>query len=294
MTATDVEPHRRHLTGLAYRMLGSVSEAQDIVQEAFLRWHEADRAGVENPRAFLATTVTRLCLDQLKSARARRETYVGPWLPEPVVDADALTPEDAAEFAQDLSVAFLLALERLSPLERAAFLLHDVFDAEFAEVGKMLGRSEEACRQLAARARRHVRQERRRFAAPPEAVARLFACFEAAVQSGDLARLAGMLTEDAVLLSDGGGKVPAALNPILGAGRVARFILGVARKLGGFSLADARPASINGLPGLVLRPREGELRTAAFEIDGDRIAAIYLVANPEKLRHLRGDPAISQ
>ncbi len=292
MTGAALEPHRRHLAGLAYRMLGSVSEAQDIVQEAFLRWHEADRAGVDNPRAFLSTIVTRLCLDQIKSARARRETYVGAWLPEPVLDPDALTPEDAAELAQDLSVAFLLTLERLSPLERAAFLLHDVFDADFSDVARMLGRSEEACRQLAARARRNVRQDKRRYATPPEAAEKMFASFAAAVQSGDLAQLTGLLTEDAVLLTDGGGKVPAALNPILGADKIARFILGIARKARGFRLADARPAQINGLPGLLLRARDGELRTAAFELAGDRIAAIYLVANPDKLRHLVGAPAL--
>ena len=294
MSAAAVEVYRRHLTGLAYRMLGSVSEAQDIVQEAFLRWHEADRAGVDNPRAFLSTTVTRLCLDHLNSARARRETYVGPWLPEPVLDTAELTPEGAAELAQDLSVAFLLALERLSPLERAAFLLHDVFDADFADVARMIGRSQEACRQLAARARRNVRRERRRFPMPPEDVERLFASFVAAVGGGDLAALAGLLTRDAVLHSDGGGKARAALNLILGADKVARFILGVARKRGGFDLAGAQPVRINGLPGVVLSWPDGAVRTAAFELaDGHdpgeaRIAAIYLVANPDKLRHLAG------
>src|SRR5689334_291915 len=166
--AATFEPHRPMLTGLAYRMLGSIADAEDVVQSAYVRWHNADRAGVENPPAFLRTTVTRLCLDQLESARVRRERYVGPWLPEPLVDrslSDIQT--DANELAADISTALMLTLERLSPIERAAFLLHDVFGVEFAEIARVLGRSEGACRQLASRAREHVRANRPRYRVPP-------------------------------------------------------------------------------------------------------------------------------
>src|SRR5688572_27545507 len=173
MTSTDpsasFEPHRRRLRGLAYRMLGSMAEAEDAVQEAYLRWHGADRAGVENTLAFLMTTTTRICLDVLKSARARREEYVGPWLPDPVIDTAALAPDTQTELAEDLSVALLLALDRLSPLERAAFLLHDVFDHSFAQVADALGRNEAACRQLASRARTRVREARPASAGPARA-----------------------------------------------------------------------------------------------------------------------------
>src|SRR3954454_5899397 len=188
------EAHRGHLLGLAYRMLGSVAEAEDVVQEAYLRWHEANTDGVSDPRAYLARVVTRLGLDHLKSARVRREHYVGPWLPEPVVDADALSAGTASEYADDVTVALLLALERLSPLERAAFLLHDVFDLDFAEVARTLGRSEAACRQLASRARTHLREARPRFTAPPEAGERLAGAFLRAARSGEVTALAQLLT----------------------------------------------------------------------------------------------------
>src|SRR5262245_23666240 len=167
--AASFEPHRRRLIGLAYRMLGSMADAEDAVQETYLRWHEADRDNVENPRAFLMTTTTRICLDSLKSARVRREEYVGPWLPEPVLDTTALAPDSHTELAEDLSIALLLTLDRLSPLERAAFLLHDVFDFSFGEVATALERTQAACRQLAARARAHVREVRPRGAIVPPA-----------------------------------------------------------------------------------------------------------------------------
>jgi RNA polymerase sigma-70 factor, ECF subfamily len=284
MDAAGFEAHRRHLTGLAYRMLGSLAEAEDVVQEAFLRWHAADRAAVANPRAFLAKTVTRLCLDQLKSARARRETYVGPWLPEPVLDEAALAADTNAEFAHDLSVALLLTLERLSPLERAAFLLHDVFDMGYAEVAETLSRSEAACRQLAARAREHVRATRPRYRVSPDEGDRLAAAFRAASQSGDAAALARLLAADAVLYTDGGGRRVAALNPIYGADKISRFVVALAAK---YPPLPARPQRINGLPGFVVPDPEGGAQTVAFAIDGGKIAAIYLVRNPEKLRHVR-------
>src|SRR6186997_237367 len=203
--SASFEPHRRRLRGLAYRMLGSMAEAEDAVQETYLRWHGADRGTVTDPRAFLMTTTSRICLDMLTSARARREEYVGPWLPEPVLDTAALAPDTHTELAEDLSIALLLTLDRLSPLERAAFLLHDVFDFSFSEVANALERSEAACRQLAARARTHVRAARPRGATAQPARsgevdpkhARLISAFAAAIQSGDLRALTQLLAHDA-------------------------------------------------------------------------------------------------
>jgi len=284
-TAAGFEPHRRRLMGLAYRMLGSVSEAEDIVQEAWLRWNGADRAVLREPAAWLSRVVTRLCLDQMKSARARRETYVGPWLPEPVLDAAAVAADAASERADDISVAFLLALERLSPLERAAFLLHDVFDMDFSDVARTLGREAAACRQLAARARAHLKAERARFAVAPGDGERLVQAFLAAAASGDAAAFARLLSEDAALHSDGGGKRLAARNVIAGRDRVARFFLGVARK--GYWLHwRIRPETVNGMPGLLMFDPEGELQTVAFQIADGAISAIYIVRNPDKLKHL--------
>jgi RNA polymerase sigma-70 factor (ECF subfamily) len=284
--AQEFEALRRRLTGLAYRMLGSLAEAEDAVQEAYLRWHAAERSAVADPRAWLSTVVVRICLDQLKSARARRESYVGPWLPEPVLDAEALAVENAGELAHDLSVALMLTLERLTPLERAAFLLHDVFDMDFAGIAAALGRNEAACRQLAARARTHVRAARRRFTPDADEGARLAEAFRHAVESGDMARMTQLLADDAVLYSDGGGKRLAALNPIIGAGRIARFFAGVIKK-GAAQGWKARPARINGLPGFVIAAPNGELQTIAYEITDHRIAAIYAMVNPDKLQRLR-------
>ena len=291
--AATFEPYRRRLLGLAYRMLGSMADAEDAVQETYLRWHAADRSGVNEPRAFLMTTTTRICLDMLTSARARREEYVGPWLPEPIVDTNALAADSQTELAEDLSIALLLTLERLSPLERAAFLLHDVFDFSFAEVAAALGRSEAACRQLAARARAHVRAARPRGATPPArpsgAVdathARLMSAFVDAARSGDLNGLTQILASDVRVVTDGGGKAAAALNVLEGADRAARFLVGATRK-GWRDDFTLRTATINGLPGVIVDAPEGPVQTAAFEIDGDVIRAIYVVRNPEKLRHL--------
>ncbi|HYM02468.1 MAG TPA: sigma-70 family RNA polymerase sigma factor [Stellaceae bacterium] len=279
------EAHRRHLMGLAYRMLGSLAEAEDVVQEAYLRWHGADRADVENPRAFLSKIVTRLCLDQLKSARRRHETYVGPWLPEPVLDDGPLAAETAGEYAHDLSVALLLVLERLSPLERAAFLLHDVFDMEFAEIAQALGRGEAACRQLAARARQHVHEARPRFAASSAEGARLAEAFRLAASSGDAAALARLLAKDATLYTDGGGKRLAALNPIFGSDKIIRFLVGIAKK-GDAAAWHFRSAEINGAPGFVLAAPDGTVQTVSFDISAGRIAAVYMVLNPDKLQRV--------
>lgn len=286
--AAAFELHRRHLTGVAYRMLGTLSEAEDVVQDAYLRWHAADRDKVENPRAYLSRTVTRLCLDLLKSARVRREQYVGPWLPEPVLDGAALTVDAPGELAADLSVALLLALERLSPLERAAFLLHDMFDMDYAEVAKTLDRNEAACRQLAARARAHVRDARPRFPVSQDDGDRITSAFLAAAQSGDASRLADLLAADAVLWSDGGGKKAAALNPLHGADRVARFLAGIAPKGAADILARARPARINGLPGAIGTDEDGSPWVVALDCRDGLVTAIYILRNPDKLRHVTG------
>jgi RNA polymerase sigma-70 factor (ECF subfamily) len=277
------EPHRGHLFAVAYRMLGSVAEAEDVVQDAYLRWSRADRSTVDVPRAYLTRAVTRLCLDRRSSAAARREEYPGTWLPEPLVESDPQAPHALAD---DLSMALLVALERLSPLERAAFLLHDVFDLEFAEVASALERTEEAVRQLAARARAHVRDTRPRYQPSAAEASRLSAAFGAAILNGDVDGLRRLLAEDAILYSDGGGKRSAALNPIYGSDKIARFVEGVTRKKGlQTDPSKARFAWINGLPGFVVQSPDG-IETLALEIEGDRVVTIYIVRNPDKLRHL--------
>jgi RNA polymerase sigma-70 factor (ECF subfamily) len=290
--STTFEPHRRRLLGLAYRMLGSMAEAEDAVQEVYLRWHDTDRDSVGDPRAFLMTTTTRISLDVLKSARVRREEYVGPWLPDPVTDTASLAPDVQTELAEDLSVALLLALDRLSPLERAAFLLHDVFDYSFSQVADALGRNEAACRQLASRARAHVRETRPQGVIPPRASSaidpkheKLLSAFLNASRSGDIAALTRLLASDVKVVSDGGGKVPAALKVIEGADHVAAFLVGVVRR-GWTDDMTLRFATINGLPGLLMSGPDGLVQTNAFEFEGDAVKAIYAVRNPDKLKHL--------
>ena len=260
------------------------------MQDAYLRWHGAARDEgdeIRNAQAFLTRVVTRLCLDQLKSARRTRETYVGPWLPEPLLDAGAYGGEAAGEIAHDMSVALMLALERLSPLERAAFILHDVFDLGFDEVGAALGRTDAACRQLSSRAREHVRQERPRFKVSAEEGNRFTAAFLKAMQSGDTADLRGILAADAVLHSDGGGVRAAALNIIEGPDRIARFLEGVFHKFNaGTKLV--RAIEINGQPGLITRDPDGGLQSVAIEVAHGMITAIYIVRNPHKLTHIEG------
>lgn len=299
--AASFEPYRRRLLGLAYRMLGSIAGAEDAVQEAYLRWHGADRAKVLDPRAFLMTTTTRICLDMLTSARARREEYLGPWLPEPVVDTEALAPDRRTELAEDLSMALLLTLDRLSPLERAAFLLHDVFDFPFSEVAAALQRSEAACRQLATRARTEVRIARPRGATAPSARSgeidakhvQLMSAFAAATNSGDVNALMQMLASDVRIVTDGGGKVASALDVVEGSDRAARFLVDVSRKRPGAWWREdftVRFAAINGLPGIIVDAPEGPVQTAAFEIDDGVVRGLYVVRNPDKLRHLAAAP----
>jgi RNA polymerase sigma-70 factor (ECF subfamily) len=260
-------------------MLGSVAEAEDIVQDAYLRWATVDRAEIAQPRAYLARIVSRLCLDRMKSAAHRREAYVGTWLPEPVVG------EPGEVFADDLSVALLVTLERLSPLERAAFLLHDVFDMDYGDIAGVLDRTEPACRQLAARGREHVRDARPRFEVSDEERTRVADAFHTAMLTGDIGALAKLLADDAVLYTDGGGKRQAALNPIYGRDKILRFIVAAAGKQKLPTPDQIERVRINGLPGFLVRSDQGP-ETLALEIAGDRIVAIYGVRNPDKLRHL--------
>ena len=275
--AASFDPLRPKLMRVAYRMLGSVADAEDVLQEAFIRWMGADRGAVREPEAFLRRTVTRLCLDQLKSARRQRETYVGPWLPDPVVEE---------EETEDITLPLMLALERLSPLERAAFLLHDVFGLAFEEVAATIGRDPAACRQLAARARSHVREARPRFQVEKQHGVALAEAFFTASRNGDMKALASMLAADVSAYTDGGGKRPAVLKPIVGFDAVmkAHERLAVLFKHRGSTLV--RAGFINGLPGFVTLEADGELQTTALDIEDGKITAIYIVRNPDKLKHL--------
>jgi RNA polymerase sigma-70 factor, ECF subfamily len=275
--AEAFDPLRPQLMRVAYRMLGSVADAEDVLQEAFIRWMGAERSAVREPEAFLRRTVTRLCLDQLKSARRQRETYIGPWLPDPVVEEEE---ED------DVTLPLMLALERLSPLERAAFLLHDVFGLEFEEVAATVGRDSAACRQLAARARVHVREGRPRFAVDKQKGLALANAFFTASRNGDMKTLALMLAADVSVHADGGGKRPAAMKPILGFDEVMKFHRYLADHFGKNGSKLVRAGFVNGLPGFVTLESDGELQTTALEIEDGKVAAIYVVRNPDKLRHL--------
>ena len=281
---TLFETRRPAMTGLAYRMLGSRADAEDVVQDAWLRWRQVETASIEDGAAFLNRVVTRLCLDRLKSARARREVYVGEWLPEPLVEEDF----DAApgELDSDLSVAFLLALERLTPLERAAFLLHDVFDTPFAEIARTLGRGEAACRQLAVRARQHVREARPRYRPSIDEERSLTAAFLLAAMTGDEGSLRNLLTMDVVMHADGGGKVSANLNPVYGLDNAVRLIMGIRKKWPPPEGATARLARINGQPGIVLSYEGAVFQTMGLELVDGRIAAVYTIRNPDKLARL--------
>jgi RNA polymerase sigma-70 factor, ECF subfamily len=277
------------LFSIAYRMLGSVSEAEDIVQEAFVRYQRAlaDGAAVESPKAYLSAVVTRLAIDHLKSARVRRETYVGEWLPEPLVtDEGAGDPAELAEQADSLSMSFLVLLERLTPVERAIFLLHDVFDYSFDEVGGIVQRTPATCRQHAVRARRFIAENRPRFDASEAEHDKLLNRFFAAAQQGDVDGLIEVLAKDAIVYGDGGGKVPQWYAPIVGADNVARLfgVMGLQMtRLG----ATFEPHEINGQPGAIFRgPKGGVMSVMSFEIVGGRVATIRSVVNPDKLGHL--------
>jgi RNA polymerase sigma-70 factor (ECF subfamily) len=275
--AGSFAPQRAMLMRVAYRMLGSIADAEDVVQEAFIRWHATDRSAVKEPGAFLRRTVTRLCLDQLKSARRQRETYVGSWLPEPVMEEDE---------QEDVTLPLMLALERLSPLERAAFLLHDVFGLGFDEVAQTIQRDQAACRQLAVRARAHVREARPRFEIDRQTGKEIAEAFFAASRSGDMKALGAMLAADVSVHSDGGGKRPAALEPIIGFEAVMEVHRNLVNlfKNGGSKLV--RAGLINGLPGFISLEADGQIQTTTLDIEDGRVTAIYIVRNPDKLRHL--------
>ena len=276
--AATFDALRPKLTRVAYRMLGSVADAEDVVQDAWLRWADTNRDEVRVPEAFLRRVVTRLCLDQLKSARVRREEYVGPWLPEPLVAAE--------QEADDVTLPLMLALERLSPRERAAFLLHDVFGESFDDVAESLGRDSAACRQLAARAREHVRAEKPRFPVERAHGLEIAQAFFAASRGGEIGQLGALLASDVSLYSDGGGKRPAAARVMLGAGEVTRTFAAIGRLLRGRFGELIRFAYVNGLPGFVTREADGVLQTTALLIDEGLVKAIYVMRNPDKLRHL--------
>jgi RNA polymerase sigma-70 factor (ECF subfamily) len=281
------EEHRPLLFSIAYRMVGSVSESEDIVQEAFLRFHRAaEETEITSPRAYLSKATTRLSINHLKSARVRRESYVGPWLPEPVpTETAADDPEMHAETADSLSMAFLILLESLTPVERAVFLLHDVFDYGYDEIGSIVGKSKENCRQLATRARRQVEAKKPRFEASRDRREELSQRFFAAAQEGDTEGLLRLLAADVVAYGDSGGRTPGIARPVYGKEKVARLLMGFAtRPVSGTS---SRFTEINGHPGLLVLDRDGKLLVAlALGIADDLVQTLWAVGNPDKLRHL--------
>jgi RNA polymerase sigma-70 factor (ECF subfamily) len=282
---------RPRLFSVAYRMLGTRADAEDIVQDAWLRWqHNTDRSAVQSAEAWLVTVVTRLSIDRLRAIKAEREAYIGGWLPEPLVETtDDQTPETAVELASDLSIALLWVLERLSAEERAAFLLRQVFDHDYAEIAALLGKSEAACRQMVHRASERVQQARTRYDVPRAAHRRVVEKFMRAAQSGQREAIQALLADDVQLVGDGGGKVPAISKVLNGAFRIANLFWVNARRLG--SATVYRHALINGQPGL-LRYIDGKLESAmAFATDGERIVGIYAVRNPDKLAHIPQSPA---
>lgn len=279
------EQLRGRLFAIAYRMTGTRADAEDIVQEAYLRWHRADTDDVRSPEAWLVSVVTRLSIDRLRKATVEREAYTGAWLPEPLFGVIPRSPEEELELASDLSMAFMVLLERLAPAERAAFLLHDVFDCDYAEVARILRKSEAACRQVVHRARGRVRRDGQRFRATEEDRRRLIGKFVEAAVAGDEATLLSLFAEDATLTSDGGGVVPAARKTVRGRGRIARLYLVLARKLGRRLTQSILP--INGEPGLVSYIDGAPFSAISFETDGRSILAVYNILNPEKLKGLR-------
>jgi RNA polymerase sigma-70 factor (ECF subfamily) len=278
------EQHRARLHSIAYRMLGSRAEAEDIVQEAWLRWNRAPSGEIRAPKAWLITATTRLCIDRLRQLRADRESYVGPWLPEPLTLEPVPAADQATELASDLSVAFLAVLERLAPEERAAFLLHEVFESGYDDIASILGKSEAACRQIVSRARRRVRDGRPRVEVSADARARLLAGLVQAIQSQDQAALLQLLSEDATWTSDGGGKAKAAKKLVHGAARVARFATGVYRRH--LSEITFRPVKVNDEAGYAAFYAGRLLSVLTIRTDGRRILDVFALLNPDKLQGL--------
>ncbi len=281
MKIDDFTEHRALLFSIAYRMLGSVAEAEDLVQETFLRWQRQDAMTIEVPKAWLVATITRLAIDQLRSARRRREDYVGVWLPEPIVDETAPAPDARAALADSLGVAFLFLLETLGPTERAVFLLREVFAYDYEAIAEIVGKSEANCRQLMSRAKRQLAQREPAPSTPMQEAEELVRRFLAACTTGQVGELLAVLAEDAVLYSDGGGRVRAAIRPIMGAQRISRFYAGLHERA--FAGAQVELAKVNGEVGGVMRGRDGKVSVMAFAVQGNRIRAVYVVMNPEKL-----------
>jgi RNA polymerase sigma-70 factor (ECF subfamily) len=279
------EQARRRLWDIAYRMLGSRADADDMVQETYLRWRRVEVDRIQRPEAWLVTTLTRACIDRLRKARKERETYVGPWLPEPLVGEPAASGHEAAELASDLSVALLVVLERLAPEERAAFLLHEVFDSGYDDIAQILGKSEGACRQIVSRARRRVRADRPRVQVSAAARARLLEGLVRAVQARDKDALVRLVAEEATWTTDGGGRSRTARKVIYGADRIVRLLLGLSRRY--LHRAVFRTVIVNGEPGLAVM--EGDRLQAIWTIrtDGVRLLDVYNVMNPDKLRAVR-------
>ena len=281
----DFDRHRPLLFSIAYRMLGSVMDAEDIVQEAYLRWQGVSGQEIRSPKSYLCAVVTRLSIDRLRREKARREEYVGPWLPEPLATEKDSNVADAAVLDETLSMAFLVLLESLTPIERAVFLLREVFDYDYALIASLVGKSEANCRQIARRARGSVAARRPRFESSPEQEERLMGSFLEACMSGDMDGLVSLLSEDVTLWSDGGGKTRAALRPIHGADKVARFFSGILRKAPPGLVV--RRALVNGRPGFVGYFEDGRPQSVTtFDVAGGRIRAVRLVVNPEKLQNV--------
>ena len=283
-SAEIFEQYRAKLRGVAYRMLASRSDAEDIVQDAYLRWHRAPMSEIRSPEAWLVTVVTRLSIDRLRQAKLERESYLGPWLPEPLVEQEAPPADAATELASNLSVAFLVVLERLAPEERAAFLLREVFESDYDEIAQILGKSEAACRQLVSRAAKHVREERPRVQVSEEARTKLLNRFVQAILTHDKDAMMQVLAADAAWISDGGGKARAALKPVQGSDAVARFALAVIGRHA--TEATFKPVSVNGESGLALYFGGQLLSVMSIRTDGHRILEVFSTLNPDKLSQI--------
>lgn len=286
-TAEIFEQQRPHLFRLAYGMLGRIAPAEDAVQEAFLRWQKQDVDQIKSPRAFLSTIVSRICLDEIKSARNRKEQYIGPNLPEPILMSEGKTPEEKMELAESLSMALLVLLDRLTPVQRAVFILREIFDYNYATIAEIIGKSESNCRKIAQRARGQVRENKPSFEKNTTARHKLVTTFMDAVQDGDLSEIERMLAEEAILYSDGGGKVTAARKPIYGSGKIAKFLVGIQKLASEDAEWRFEFKGVNGEPGMLIWFEGRVYNVWSFHLENDKIQSIYVVLNPDKLTHLK-------